>query len=339
MRRTLEGSLLSLAVLGAVTTTACSDSLSPGSKQKLAPASETNVSVSVTSSLVLNETGYSVRVMAEDLDLPQGTVELGNGEMFVNVGGQNIVRVLPNGSHKTFATLPVPSGANSSVVVDLLFDPGRGLFASVLATPITLASPVWRVGLNGHVTQFAAVPGAQSFLALDGVGRVYVTQAIAGVMRVEQNGSLTSLVTADPMTTRLRGIALDAGGRLYVLSTGESPPKTRIRRFDLTAAPSFPVPLANGVLVTDALPVTPATLPVEDLLFWPRGGGDLFTVDAGNVYRVTLDGAVSVFASGLLDSGTPIVVNSLALSGAGDLLVTEYAAGRVTRICPKRGHC
>jgi hypothetical protein len=71
---------------------------------------------------------------------------------------------------------------------------------------------------------------------------------------------------------------------------------------------------------------------MEDLLFWPRGGGDLFTVDAGNVYRVKLDGTHSVFASGLMAAGTPIVVNTLALSGAGDLLVTEYAGGRVTRI-------
>ena len=203
----------------------------------------------------------------------------------------------------------------------------------MLAAPITIAAPIWQVGLNGDATEIAAVAGFPTFLALDAAGRVHVAQAGGDVVRVEFDGSMTTVVDANPPNTRLRGITFDDQGRLYVLSSGETPFKTRVRRFDLATAASWPVPLADGELVTDALPTPPATHPIEDLTFWPRqGGGDLFTVDAGNVYRVKLDGTVSVFATGLQDSGPSIVVNTLALSGAGDLLVTEYAAGRVTRI-------
>ena len=43
--------------------------------------------VAVTSDIVLNEPGYRARVIAEGLNLPQGTVQLGNGLIFVNPTG------------------------------------------------------------------------------------------------------------------------------------------------------------------------------------------------------------------------------------------------------------
>lgn len=296
--------------------------------------------VAETSSLVLHETGYTARVVANGLNLPQGTVELGNGVMFVNATGTGeIVRVLPSGAHAIFAAIPPPPVPGYSVLLDLIFDPGRGLFASTLRAPRATAFPVWQVGMNGNTTPFGAVNGFQSFLALDNAGRLYVAQIHFGVARIDLDGSVTRVVSLlTQPTPTVRGITLDEQGRLYVLTTGrllEQPVKTRIHRFDLVAAPSLPLALAAGELITDDLPApTDGWLPVQDLLFWPKGGGDLFTVDPGNVYRVKLDGTISIFASGLTDTvaGNNGVFNTLALSGAGDLLVTEYSGGRVTRI-------
>lgn len=184
--------------------------------------------------------------------------------------------------------------------------------------------------LNGEVTQYAAVARAPTFLAFDPEGRLVVNQAVGDVVRVEADGSFSTLVDANRATTRLRGIAFDENGRLFVLANEFARGKTTVRRFDLAAAASLPVTLENGVIVTDALPTPPSIQPVEDLQFWPRTGGDLFTVDAERIYRIGAGGAVSVFASGLVAGDRTF--NTLSLTQAGDLLVTEYTGGRVTRI-------
>jgi hypothetical protein len=263
-------------------------------------------------------------------------VQLGRGVLFVTASDdlpvalsqvREIIRVLPSGEKNTFAVLP-PAGT----LVDLVFDPARGLFASIIPPgPVGLPQPtIWNVRLNGEVTQYAAVAGAPTFLAFDPEGRLVVNQAVRGVVRIEADGSLSTLVAANPATTRLRGIAFDANGGLYVLAGESALGKTTVRRFDLAAAASLPVTLENGIVVTDALPLPPSIRPVEDLQFWPRAGGDLFTVDAERIYRIRSDGAVSVFASGLAVGDRTF--NTLSLTQAGDLLVTEYTGGRVTRI-------
>lgn len=278
--------------------------------------------------------GFAAEVVAEGLAFPQGAVQLGHGVLFVTASDglpvalsqvREIIRVLPSGEKNTFAVLP-PTGT----VVDLVFDPVRGLFASTIPGTGDPQPTIWNVRPSGEVTQYAAVAQAPTFLAFDPEGRLVVNQAVGDVVRIEADRSLTTLVDANPANTRLRGIAFDATGRLYVLANESPLGKTTVRRFDLAAAASLPVMLENGIIVTDALPFPPPIRPVQDLQFWPRAGGDLFTVDAEQIYRIRSDGAVAVFASGLAAGDRTF--NALSLTQNGDLLVTEYTGGRVTRI-------
>jgi hypothetical protein len=325
-----------LAVLGlAALAAACTDqATAPPSERPALAADVTQGGGAPAVTLTIEEPGYRAKVVAEGLPMPQGTVQLGNGVLYALASAERqLIRVLPSGAQDIVAAFDAVPGSSRTALVDLIPDREGGLYASMLVSPSSLLSPIWRVGMDRAVTQVAGVPWAATFLALDAAERLHVIQVLRGVVRVEPGGNLTRVISIPLSGTQMRGLTFDEEGRLYVLAAIAAYPHwSEIRRFDLTGA-DLPIPFASGVLVTAALPLPAPNAPLlQDLVLWPGGGGDLFTVDGDYVYRVRLDGTVSIFASGLQSAGTTGVFNTLALSGAGDLLVTEYAAGRVTRI-------
>ena len=284
----------------------------------------------------LHEPGFQANVAATGLSNAQGVVRLGRGMLLATEWfgpdfmetAPRVSRVLPTGQIAAFADIPGSFPPRLSIV-DLVHAPAQGFFTSLI-----FLGKIFRVTADGAVEEYVTIPAAPTFLAFDSHGRLHVNQILGDVIRVESDRTLTTVVDANPATTRLRGITFDAAGDLHVVVEEDRTtiPRTTIRRFDVDAASSLPIPLAMGTLITDALPVSPPNEPLQDLVLWPAGGGDLFTVDAQNVYRVRADGTVSVFISGLVRGTTRLAVNALALSASGELLVTEFPIGRITEV-------
>lgn len=291
---------------------------------------------------VIHEPGYSAEVIATGLDRPQGVVGLGGGVLYATQvfgpefaeTGAEVTRVLPNGITQPFATIPVTPSARMSLV-DLLGAPAEGFFSTQIFT-----RKIYRIAQSGVVEEVAVSPRAPTFLSLDATGRLHINEVVGDVLRLEPTGSLTTVVDANPgplpAPNRPRGVAFDAAGRLLLLidedvvTVGS---KLVLRRFDLADA-TLPLPLSAGAVITDALPLTPGRQPIEDPAIWPAGGQDaVFIIGPDNVYRVSLtDGSFSVFISGLERGTFETVVNALAVTENGDLLVSEFGAGRVTRV-------
>lgn len=321
------------AALAAVLLAACQDSSlptppSPGGLPSL------SVVAGAPPEWTFHEPGYEANIIATGLSRPQGVVRLGDGVLFSSEtfgpdfaeDASQVTRVLPTGERARLASIPPIPGFRMSMV-DLVRDGAGGFFASLI-----IAGRIYHVTMSGGVTEYATVPRAPTFLAVGPDWRLYVNQVTGDVVRIEAGGTLAAIVDA-PADARLRGITFDDEGRLYVLANEDlsTAPRTTLRRFHLSIGP-LPLPLASGIVITDALPMDAPQEAIEDLLIWPAGGGDFFTVDAHNVYRVRPDGSVSVFIAGLVRGTTFGAFNALALSGSGDLLVTEYPIGRVTEV-------
>lgn len=289
---------------------------------------------------VVTEPGYEGEVVVSGLDRPQGVVGLGAGIVFAvqtfgPFGAESeaeVTRVLPRQRVETFATFP-SSAAGRESVVDLIRAPGQGFFTSQV-----YARQIRRVSLSGAIEDVVTTPRGPTFLALDAQGRLYISEVNGDVLRLEPDGSLSTVVDANPgnsFPNRPRGVAFDAAGRMLLLideNASTAAHKLVLRRFDL-AGGGLPLALAAGVVVTDALPLVPGSTPYQDPTIWPvAGDAHVFIVGPNEVYRVSLtDGSAAVFISGL-DPGAGNAFNALAVSENGDLLVTEYAVGRITRV-------
>ena len=285
---------------------------------------------------VLHDGAYEARVVASGLSRAQGVTQLGSGILlapqtfgpdFAEHSAQ-ITRVLPSGRMQLFAALPpLPPRA---AVPDIVPAPGGGYYASAFA------GTIFFVGSNGAVREYANLT-LPTFLAVGPDGRLYVNQVIGDVVRVEADGTLTRIVAARHLPSRLRGITFDEQGRLYVLANEfTSGAVTTLRRFVIADA-ELPMPLNAGENVTTGLPLPPSSAtPIHDPVVWSTAGGDLFVVDPDNVYRVHSDGSVSVFISGLQRGSSSLILNALAITPSGELLVTEYAIGRVTAVRRRR---
>lgn len=259
---------------------------------------------------VLLEPGFTAELVASGLNTPEGLDRLGNGILYVvesQVG--RILRVLPSG--KAFQIGQVPFTEPTEGLIDLVVDPPRGMFVTLIR-----ADKIVKVTFTGQVTDFASTLDRPLFMAFDAQKILYVSEfGGASISRFDQEGNPTKIVELDN-ATRPRGIVFDKEGRLYVASdfAGE------IRRFDVSAASSFPMPLSNGVFIANIrdqgfpVPVNP------DITF--GFDGDLFAVARNEIYRIKLDGTVTVFATGLRGP-----FNAIITSTTGNLIVSDFALG------------
>lgn len=157
-------------------------------------------------------------------------------------------------------------------------------------------------------------------VAVDASGNLYVADTDNDTLRkIAPNGTVATFAgvagsagAADGTGGAARfnlplGLAVDAGGNVYVADTGNA----AIRK------------------VTPAADVT--TVPLGTALESPRGvavdaGGDLYITDGTLVRKVTPDGAVATLASGFVWAW------GVVLDAQGNLYVTDYGSGKVSKI-------
>jgi sugar lactone lactonase YvrE len=148
-----------------------------------------------------------------ELGVPTGLAFGPDGALYVGDRAGSILRVGPDRSVQTFATLPA-----SVAAFHLAFGPDRCLYV----TAPTLAShdPVYRITPDRLVEVACDGFGRPQGLAFDRDGRLYVADALAGasgLYRVDVSSSrpATELVLTAPM---LIGVAIDPDGGLLVAS-------------------------------------------------------------------------------------------------------------------------
>ena len=148
-----------------------------------------------------------------ELGVPTGLAFGPDGALYVGDRAGSILRVGPDRSVQTFATLPA-----SVAAFHLAFGPDRCLYV----TAPTLAShdPVYRITPDRLVEVACDGFGRPQGLAFDREGRLYVTDALAGasgLYRVDISSSRPApeLVLSAPM---LIGVAIDPDGGLLVAS-------------------------------------------------------------------------------------------------------------------------
>lgn len=201
-------------------------------------------------------------------------------------------------------------------------EPGTGASAAaeeILATPgrvpgaPAFAEEVLRFGSEG--TGAGRFEDARS-VAVDGAGRIYVAEYQGGRVQVfDSTGAFLTQWTADPEMP-LRDLAATRDGTVYVVQRGH------IARYDgATGTPLAALPHPDLTVSYDAVAVALdgslwATAFPADLLHLSRDGAVLQRLDLREVVH---------------DGASP---DRVAVTGAGDVYVTDRSAAEVYRLDP-----
>ena len=186
-----------------------------------------------------------------------------------------------------------------------------GLFSLVLGSlgvyqwPLASVSSDFDI-LRGYVAERVLAPSLNSPLALaiNSSGDIVVTdQEGQGVYQVHEDGSVTEYI--DPISSPHHAVAFDLADNLYV-STGDG--------------------------IWKITPAGAATK-LADEIIWSEmevsSSGDLFTVGGSEIHRITPDGQVSVYASGL-DNINDLAINPIT----GELYVADWNAASILKVNP-----
>jgi len=158
----------------------------------------------------------------------------------------------------------------------------------------------------GYMAERVLAPSLTSPLAIaiNSTGDIVVTdQRGKGVYQVHDDGSVTEYI--DPISSSHHAIAFDLADNLYV-STGDGIWK-----------------------------VTPAGIATKlaDEIIWGQmevsPSGDIFTVGGPEIHRITPEGQVSVYASGL-DGTNDLAINPIN----GDLYVADWNTAAILKVNP-----
>ena len=156
----------------------------------------------------LNEDG-SAEVYASDLGIACGLAFLPDGTLLVGDRSGTIFEVSVGGRTRTLATLP------SSVAAFHLALGEDALY--VTAPTLSAHDPVYRVALDGSVTEVSSAFGRPQGLAFAPDGALHVVEALAGVSgvyRVPHQGPPQLVVTGPSLV----GLAFDPAGGMIVCS-------------------------------------------------------------------------------------------------------------------------
>lgn len=191
-------------------------------------------------------------------------------------------------------------------------------------------------------------------IAFDSAGNLFIGTTFGRVRMIDTNGIITTIAgggtPADglgdggPATAaninRARGVAVDAGGNIFV-SDSQDFNHERVRRVDRTTG-VITTAVGNGDFgfSGDGRPATLAQINLARGLAF-NAAGDLFVADASNnrVRRVDhATGIITTVAGGGLGDGLPAtaaVLNGprgVTLANSGDLLIAECVNDRVRKV-------
>ncbi|HEX6902534.1 MAG TPA: hypothetical protein VF789_22630 [Thermoanaerobaculia bacterium] len=283
--------------------------------------------------------GYTVKVVAEGLDGPEGLGAHGAGQIAVveaiDEPGLQFTSATPR------LTLVHPSGRRRTLAsetgllwIDVVRDPSRGYFVTMLGGNATPQTRGIRLVLpSGRVSPFLSANYHFTGIALDReTGDLYVSRVSpsSSIDRVEPDGT-SSVFLAN---VRPEGVVVTRDRIL--LATLQYRPATAPTAFNQVVA----INLDTGAetLIATNLGTLVGNIEVSD-------AGEIFVSDFkdGKIRRLTPDGTgtytVSMLAEGLSTSSqryppnTPpyfgLSFNHLAFDPAGRLYVSDFGAGRL----------
>lgn len=195
-------------------------------------------------------------------------------------------------------------------VAGLVAPPPRAPAPQRAPEPPQFAEIVLRFGSEGvGAGRFTDVRS----VAVDGTGRIYAAEYSGGRVQVfDSLGTFLTQWTADPRMP-LPDLEADRGGTVYVVQSGE------IRRYEgATGKPLGALAARRRATYTDVAPAPDGTFWA---VTWPHG---IVQLDRdGSVLR-TLDARETI--------GDDAMPERLAVSGTGDVYVTDTRSGEVYRL-------
>lgn len=303
------------------------------------------------------------------LQYPVGIVRDSAGNLIVVDAGANVIRrITPTGVVTLLAGTVNGAGSLDGTGAAASFNSPGALAADAagnLVVADTGNSTIRRVSAQGAVTTLAGSASARGSqdgtgaaarfnqpggVAVDGAGNVYVADTVnSTIRRVAADGTVTTLAGSPGQTgfadgagatARLshpRGLALAAGGELYVADTGNSTVRLVTAAGAVTTvAGTAGVSGIDDGPAADALFNQPAALAVD-------GAGNLFIADTGNntIRRLSAGGVVTTVAgvggiAGFSDSAEGLVLfnqpQGVAADAAGNLYVADTGNAALRRI-------
>ena len=323
--------------------------------RKITPGGTVSTLASTGGGGYVDATGDAARFMD-----PQGAAVDASGNVYVaDSGNHRIRKITPSGVVSTFAGSGVAGSANGvaaaaqfNVPAGIAFDGSGSAYVadqsnhairkiSAAGTVSLLAGGSWG---NADGTGAAAKFSFPSGVAVDAAGNVYVCDEDNNKIRKVTPAGVVSTLAGTGSTgsadgpgaaasfTYPRGIAVDAGGNVYVADNGNG----RIRKITPGGVVST---LAGSGLPGDSDGVgKSASFHYPVGLAFDRAGNLLVTdPDAARIRRVTMDGVVTTVAG----SGAPTIVDGtglfasfqnpfgIAVAPDGKVYVVEYLAGAV----------
>jgi hypothetical protein len=155
-----------------------------------------------------------------------------SGNLFViDSGNKSIRKVAVNGE---VSTLPTTLNSPSGLEIDM----AGNLYTND-------AGVIRKIGPNGSGTTLANVPASAWWMTIDQARSLYLldhdyTAKTGAIIKVTQDGTVTTVFSGAPLNDQNRGIARDAAGNLYVGGGGtilqfpvSGPPTEFARGFNL----------------------------------------------------------------------------------------------------------
>ena len=173
----------------------------------------------------------SFDVFISGLGVASGLAFSPDGTLYVGDRSGTIFRVGTSGHATAFATLPA-----SVAAFHLAWGPDDALY--VTSPTMSSCDCVYRVDQTGKVEKIYQSFGRPQGIAFDAQGTLYVVEALAGMAglyRVERNGSATKVLTASSLV----GLAFDPAGGLIVVSNDTA------YRLDVAVLPYSSDPLSH----------------------------------------------------------------------------------------------
>ncbi len=266
---------------------------------------------SIPASITILEPGYDAEVFASGINTPEGMNFRGSGVLYVvDSDGSKLLKILPNAKVSTFVDF------QAGRLIDVLNDPGRGMFVSDLDR-----GEIYFVTFSGNVSTFTSGLQFPAFMTLNSKGELFASELGNGpvgdrVSKFSSNATRTTVITYDnAVNENPEGLTFDNQGNLYVteLFTGN------IRKFEIDETTSLPI---------DATTIPPFVVGLNgpiDLAF--DKAGDLYVVGSNEVYRISSSAVVTVIATGLVGP-----FNGLDINSKNDIFISDSGAGEIFKI-------
>ncbi len=294
----------------------CQKSITLNEPQTTSDSPNNNVlKYSISDDLTVNpEFDVNVYLLAEGLSDPEGAVFYPPSKgLLVNESLESkIVDLNRHGMISDFASIQF----SNPCLVDLLYAPNKGVFVTSL-----FDGKIFNINKRGIVEEYVNGLSMPLFMELDNKKNIYVSELTNNsIIKIDESKNISMVVDFADYHYRYspRGIAFDHKDNLFVLSGREN----EIMCFDIENKTEFPIIASASNVVAKLNEANNA----QDLTIGL--GGNIFVIDYYNIWMVEMNGTqatdVSIFVSGLVGPFNTIHSNS-----SGDLIVTDYGAGKV----------